>query len=281
TVKMQMQELFTFVSTYQPETLELSSELKCFIPEFIPAIGDIDPMIKMPFLGLVVLDEPSTKQSEPAVLDLQLRALHKSTKTPAIQQVRSIQLSTGMSASSMSTSTGQKALAQWVESVRDYNSHKPPDRVEYSKRMPDIEQLMAEWPPEIDRTLTDGEINLPSAEIDLSLPDYSRLICNILDIPVYHTQETAANTLRSARDAKTKGPRLKTSRHAHVESLHVLFTLYSEFKNSQHFGRGFERDGAVGGGVGVGVGGTGSGTVAGGGAGGGGEFGAGDILKLW
>lgn len=52
----------------------------------------------------------------------------------------------------------------------------------------------------------------PSEDIDLTLADYSRVACNILDIPVH---PGLANTL--------------------VESLHVMFTLYSAFKENQHF----------------------------------------------
>lgn len=43
----QMQQLFAYTSEYQPEAIELFPELKCFIPDYIPAIGDIDPMIKV------------------------------------------------------------------------------------------------------------------------------------------------------------------------------------------------------------------------------------------
>lgn len=52
----------------------------------------------------------------------------------------------------------------------------------------------------------------PSEEIDLSLSDYSKVACNILDIPVY---QGLANS--------------------QVEALHVMFTLYSAFKENQHF----------------------------------------------
>lgn len=48
---------------------------------------------------------------------------------------------------------------------------------------------------------------LPSVDIALSLEDYVRVVCAILDIPVYEG--------------------------CMVESLHVLFTLYLEFKNNQ------------------------------------------------
>ena len=40
-----LREIFALVQAYQPETIELEPELKCFIPDYIPAIGDIDPMV--------------------------------------------------------------------------------------------------------------------------------------------------------------------------------------------------------------------------------------------
>ena len=49
-------------------------------------------------------------------------------------------------------------------------------------------------------------------DIVLTLAESSRVACNILDIPVH---PGLANTL--------------------VESLHVVFTLYSAFKENQHF----------------------------------------------
>jgi len=49
--------------------------LKAFIPEFIPAVGEVDAFLKMPkpnqqeeLLGLTVLDEPCLNQSKKAVL---------------------------------------------------------------------------------------------------------------------------------------------------------------------------------------------------------------------
>ena len=65
----------------------------------------------------------------------------------------------------------------------------------------------------------------PSEEIDFSLADYAKLACVLLDIPV-HSVNNNKNV---------------------VESLHVLFTLFSEFKANQHFqqqqkAEGFEND---------------------------------------
>jgi intraflagellar transport protein 46 len=47
----------------------------------------------------------------------------------------------------------------------------------------------------------------------MSLKDYAKMCCALLDIPVHNIQN---------------------DRNI-IESLHVLFTLYSEFKSNQHF----------------------------------------------
>ena len=72
--------------------------------------------------------------------------------------------------------------------------------------MPDIDTLMQEWSPEFEELL--GKVSLPTAEIDCTLAEYIDMICAILDIPVYKSR---------------------------IQNLHLLFSLYSEFKNSQHF----------------------------------------------
>ena len=42
-----MKELFQHISRYTPQTVELDTKLKPFIPEYIPAIGDIDAFLKV------------------------------------------------------------------------------------------------------------------------------------------------------------------------------------------------------------------------------------------
>lgn len=58
-----------------------------------------------------------------------------------------------------------------------------------------------------------SSIQLPNEEIDLSLEDYCKMACSLLDIPIHNSQN---------------------NRNV-IESLHVFFTLYSEFKANQHF----------------------------------------------
>ena len=87
--------------------------------------------------------------------------------------------------------------------------------------MPDIEALMQQWPPEYEDLLKEVKtknnleikqfylfnlkVNLPSADLNVELPVYVNILCGLLDIPVYKSK---------------------------IQSLHVLFSLYSEFKNS-------------------------------------------------
>uniref|UniRef100_A0A914YUI5 Intraflagellar transport protein 46 homolog n=1 Tax=Panagrolaimus superbus TaxID=310955 RepID=A0A914YUI5_9BILA len=73
--------------------------------------------------------------------------------------------------------------------------------------MPDIEKLMEEWNPELDSTLS--QIKLPSATIDATTEEYADICLAVADIPVHN--------------------------NSRIQSLHLLFSLYNEFKNSQHF----------------------------------------------
>lgn len=67
----EMESLFAFIDKYTPIDIELTTALFPFIPDYIPAIGDIDAFIKVPVphcldegvLGLEILDEPCAEQS--------------------------------------------------------------------------------------------------------------------------------------------------------------------------------------------------------------------------
>ena len=56
-----VRELFSFIGRYKPQTVDLETKLKPFIPDYIPAVGGIDEFIKVPrpdakpdYLGLKV-----------------------------------------------------------------------------------------------------------------------------------------------------------------------------------------------------------------------------------
>jgi intraflagellar transport protein 46 len=77
--------------------------------------------------------------------------------------------------------------------------------------MPEFDQLMSEWNPEMEAAFK--QIPFPGAEIDMHVADYARLVTSMVDIPTHRQQNNKAV----------------------IESLHVLFTLFSEFRSNQHF----------------------------------------------
>ena len=46
-VSSEIKELFQYITRYTPQTIELEHKLKPFIPDYIPAVGDIDAFIKV------------------------------------------------------------------------------------------------------------------------------------------------------------------------------------------------------------------------------------------
>ncbi|TPX30477.1 hypothetical protein SmJEL517_g05962 [Synchytrium microbalum] len=217
TLSAELRILLGYISEYKIEDIELDVKLKPFIPEYLPAIGDIDPFIKIPCpdpqmqrnLGLTVLDEPSIKQTDPKVLDLQLRAYSKGTSTTTPQIINSIDGQTLRS--------NPKILEQYVSGIRALHENKPAQAVTYSKRMPDEEDLMQVWPRSVEKELLQTAIQaLITPDLDLDLADYCKTVLALMDIPVYTSQSK------------------NRSKHT-IESLHVLFSLYLAFDESQHF----------------------------------------------
>jgi len=104
-----------------------------------------------------------------------------------------------------------KQIVTWINSVAEIHKNKQPPSVSYNRPMPDIDSLMQVWPPEVEDVL--NEIKLPSEDLDVSLEEYCKMACNIIDIPV-HDGNPSKNL---------------------IESLHVMFSLYSAFKENQHF----------------------------------------------
>lgn len=46
-VTAEVRDLFQYIERHKPHEVELESTLKCFIPEYIPAIGEMDAFIKV------------------------------------------------------------------------------------------------------------------------------------------------------------------------------------------------------------------------------------------
>ena len=206
-VNSEVKELFEYIGRFKPQQIDLETNFKPFIPEYMPAVGEVDAFLKMPKpdgtredLGITVLDEPALNSEDKSVLELKY-VQSKNVVRSAPLDVDSIE----------NADKKPKEIARWIAAVQDLHRTKPAPTVNYSKPMPDFDALMQEWPPALEQTLQETEF--PNASIDMHVLDYARLICSICDIPVHQTKGN-------------KGV---------IEALHLLFSVFIEFKNNQHF----------------------------------------------
>jgi intraflagellar transport protein 46 homolog len=56
-VSAEIKNLFSYITCYSPQTIDLEMKLKPFIPDYIPAVGEIDMFVKvstfwMPFYSI-------------------------------------------------------------------------------------------------------------------------------------------------------------------------------------------------------------------------------------
>jgi len=153
------------------------------------------PDLKEDHLGLKFLDEPSATQSDPTVLELQLRAMSKKQQYGDVA-VRSIE----------NAAKSPALVEKWIANIQDLHRSKPPPQVHYKRNMPDMDALLDIWPMEFEQVLE--TCKLPSPELDMSLLEYAKTLCAILDIPTYENP---------------------------IESLHMMFTLFMDFRNNPHF----------------------------------------------
>ena len=200
-VSADVRDLFQYIGRYAAHEVELESTLKCFVPDYIPAVGEMDAFLKVPrpddradLLGLQVLDEPAAAQSDATVLELQLRAVSK--KQHGDVAVRSIE----------NAAKNPQEIDRWIKSIEDLHRSKPPPQVHYRKAMPDIDALMEEWEPEFEELLKTTP--LPDEHLEGTIAEFAKIACGLLDVPVYDSI---------------------------VESLHVLFSVYLEFTENVHF----------------------------------------------
>ncbi len=47
-VSHEVKELFDYIARYKPQKVDLDTKLKPFIPDYIPAVGEVDACLKMP-----------------------------------------------------------------------------------------------------------------------------------------------------------------------------------------------------------------------------------------
>lgn len=82
---------------------------------------------------LQVLDEPAAVQSDPTLLNLQLKQLSKDTPGVRMELLGCIE---------HNEKDQKQRLAAWINSIADIHKNKPAAAMRYSKPMPDMEVLM-------------------------------------------------------------------------------------------------------------------------------------------
>eukprot|EP00163_Fabomonas_tropica_P002184 TRINITY_DN1163_c1_g1_i2.p1 TRINITY_DN1163_c1_g1~~TRINITY_DN1163_c1_g1_i2.p1 ORF type:complete len:436 (-),score=98.82 TRINITY_DN1163_c1_g1_i2:958-2265(-) len=219
-VSGEVKELFSYIGRYKPLDIDLPAHMDPFVPEFLPAAGDLEAFLTVPRpdgrvdgTGINVVREPNVKQTDKAVLTLKLRQKNKTAASFAPVEVKAV--------ANADAKPGQ--VENWVQSIQQLHNERPPAHVVHTHQMPDIPALMQVWPAEFEDMLS--TVKLPPADLDVSLQEYCEIVCALLDIPV---------------------------RDNVVESLHVLLSLFTEFRQTQAMMHGGAGPGAAGGAFGSG-----------------------------
>ena len=97
-------------------------------------------------------------------------------------------------------------IDKWIRSVTEVHAKDSQSGVRYRNQTPAIQNLIQFWPEKLGDGLRNGTLDLPPADIDLSVEEYARVMCSLMGIPVYDGHV--------------------------VESVHVLLSLFAEMQKS-------------------------------------------------
>lgn len=260
-VSPEIQELFPYITKYKPSDVSftLKTKLKCFIPSYIPSIGNIDcfvkPIIKInedsgfPELGMEVIDEALPQnQSDAALLELKLRSNSKKVrcdpkKNSTENNVRSIQ----------NANKKPAQVERWIKNIQELHKqqqlqlNQKQEQTTSASKFPSIEEFMEPWDSEFLNELSSGdsfsskEINpqvlVPNPQINLSLAEYAKVLCTLLDIPVYDgddhefVDDDNIDSYILEQDEHSSTPRKKGSI---IESVHLMMNLYMACRDNNN-----------------------------------------------
>ncbi len=128
-VTSDVKELFEYIQRYKPQKIDLESKLKPFVPDYVPAVGEVDAFLKMPKpdgqkeeLGVVQLDEPALNCEDKTVLELKY------------VQCKNVVRATPMNVDCIEAADKKpKEISRWISSVQDLHKTRPPPTVNYTK----------------------------------------------------------------------------------------------------------------------------------------------------
>ena len=117
------------------------------------------------------MDEPTTKGVDKYILEMEL-AENTKAKIDRIN-VKSIQ----------NAEKKPNEITDWINKVDDLQKRKVPTEVNYSKNMPDIQNLMDVWPDKEEQAYK--KVDFPNEKMNISLENYTKIACNLMDIPIH------------------------------------------------------------------------------------------------
>ncbi|XP_037825930.1 intraflagellar transport protein 46 homolog [Lucilia sericata] len=199
----EIKELFPYILKYTPQHIETPYHLQPFIPEYVPAVGDVDAFLKvteppllkpqrskemqehLQKLGLYFLDEPSGTQSEPSLLNMKLRsALTGSSKN-----------SRSTSAQMVPFAKSTKDIDKWINEVEQVHMSQS---VYDAQPRKDIENMIIDWPRSYaEATGAVQEAYQQCLTEQHTLVDYVRILCQ--QFAIEGPLETQADYLLSAQ----------------------------------------------------------------------------------
>ena len=208
-VSDEIKDLFKCIDAFEPADLELETPLKCFIPPYILAVGEVDPMIKISRpdgvddgIGISRIDEVPSEQSNAAVIELQLRNYSKSKQSKQLQRAAIRKIKDAASCSG--------EIDEWIHSVEEIHENESQDyNIEHnSNDAVSSEKLLQSFSEKMTAEIKKNELEVPSPDIDLGLADYARVLCSLTGIPF--------------RDGNL------------VESIHSMFKLYLKISDVEY-----------------------------------------------
>ncbi|XP_034474007.1 intraflagellar transport protein 46 homolog [Drosophila innubila] len=188
-----LKEIFPYILKYTPQTIETPYHLQPFIPEFVPAVGDVDAMLKVQApallqpqrqreldehlqrLGLMVLDEPSGSQSEPSLLNMKLRSVLSGSRGRNPRNA-------SYSATLVPTARSAKDIERWIGEVEQV--HMTQSMYDAQPRK-DIDALLEDWPRSFADTATKDALDeayRSCLQQQISLSDYVRVLCERFNV---------------------------------------------------------------------------------------------------
>lgn len=202
-INQEVKDLFPYILKYIPQHIETAYHLQPFLPDYVPAVGDVDAFLKvteppllkpqrsreveehLKKLGLYFLDEPSGSQSEPSLLNMKLR----SALTGSGKNARSA------SASLVPTAKSNKDIDKWINEVEQVHMSQSVYDVQPRK---DIENMIIDWP----RSYANATGAIQDAyqrclSDQLTLSEYIRTLCQ--QFAIEGPLETQADYLLSVQ----------------------------------------------------------------------------------